>query len=329
MTGCVPRRRRMAACLLLAAAGAGAEPFSRPAEIAPPGYAGPDVELLGSVELGARAPDGHRVSGLSGLAWDADEQVLYAVSDEGYLLHLRPAFDGDRLSGVEHLATYTLRDDRGRPLAGRRRDAEDLAIRHSTNGTAGDTELLVAFERAPRIARYAPDGTLLDTLDLPLPLAGVGNYAAPNRSLESVAEHPVFGLLTMPEASLDDDPPGTVSLFALDGRRWSYTTADDAASAPTALDVLPDGRLVALERAFVSLLWPLVITLRITDPGDEPGLEVATLARLDTSEGWGLDNFEGLAWHRCDRFFVVSDDNASSYQRTLLLYLRLPALAVP
>lgn len=317
----------LAVVLFLTTAGVPADPFSRSADIGPPGPVDPAIELLGSVELSARAPDGHRVAGLSGLAWDADEGLLYAVSDEGYLLHLRPVFDNGRLTGVTHLSTYPLKDSTGRVLQGRHRDAEDLAIRRGNNGMAGDTELLVAFERLPRVTRYATDGVLLETLAMPRPLADVAGYAAPNRALEGLAEHPIYGPVVVPEAALSDDRPGTVSLFALDGRRWAYKTAEAANSSPTALEALPDGRLVVLERAFVSVLWPLVISLRIADPGADAEMEVATLARLDSSEGWRLDNFEGLARHRCDRFFMLSDNNNRRYQRTLLVYFRLPLLA--
>lgn len=315
--------------LLPAAGGAVAEPFSRQVTIAPPGRAGPGIELLGSLELGAAAPDGARVAGLSGLAWDADEDVLYAVSDEGHLLHLRPRFDDGRLIDVTYLGTHPLKDSGGRPLRGKRRDAEDLAIRYGANGSRGDTELLVAFERAPRVTRYTPEGVLLETLALPERLANVENYATPNQGLEGLTEHPRHGTLAIPEASLKDDRAGVISLFALDGRHWAYRAADVPASSPTAVEVLPDGRLLVLERAFVSVFSPLVVSLRVADPGtapEAPDVPVTTVARLDTSEGWKLDNFEGLARHARDRYFMLSDNNGRRHQRTLLVYLRLPGL---
>lgn len=327
MTGAPFRSLFFAALTLFpAAGGAVAEPFSRQVAIAPPGQAGPGIELLGSLELGASAPDGARVAGLSGLAWDADEDVLYAVSDEGYLLHLRPRFDGGRLIDVTYLGTWPLKDAGGRPLRGERRDAEDLAIRHGANGTRGDTELLIAFERIPRVSRYTPEGALLETLALPERLARVDNYASPNQGLEGLTEHPRHGTLAIPEASLKDDRAGVISLFALGGRQWAYRTADVPASSPTAVEVLPDGRLLVLERAFVSVFWPLVVSLRVADPDAATDMPVTTLARLDTSEGWKLDNFEGLARHARDRYFLLSDDNGRRHQRTLLVYLRLPGL---
>lgn len=327
MTGGPFRSFTVVVASLLLAADAVAEPFSRAVDIGPPGANGPGIELLGTVELGAEAPDGVSVAGLSGLAWDADEGLLYAVSDKGNLLHLRPRFEGGRLIDVTYLGAYPLKDADSRPLRGEHGDAEDLAIRNGTNGIGGDAELLVAFERVPRVTRYTTGGSLLETLALPSRLSDVDNYATPNQALEGLTEHPVYGTVAIPEASLDDDPPGVISLYALDGRRWLYRPAGAAASSPTALEALPDGRLLVLERAYVSVLWPLVISLRIADPGAEPDVQATTLARLDSSEGWRLDNFEGLARHQCDRFFLLSDDNANRHQRTLLVYFRLPALA--
>ena len=71
---------------------------------------------------------------------------------------------------------------------------------------------------------------------------------------------------------------------------------------------------------------PIVIALRRTELArgarDSP-LAVETLAVLDSSLGWSVDNFEGLARHRGRRLFLVSDDNFNELQRTLLVYLEI------
>lgn len=281
------------------------------------------IELLGSFELVSRAPDGSRLDGLSGLAWDADEQLLYAVSDYGILHHLKPQLEDGRLVGVDHVASFLLRDREGRRLRGAARDAEGLALFGGSDGVRGNSELHISFEREPRVARYGPDGRFIEGVPMPLALDAVENYASPNQGLEALAIHPVYGHLMLPEASLADDPSGEISLFGGEERRWFYRTANWSASSPTALEVLPGGNLLVLERAFLSLFWPLVISLRVVDleSGDEPGIR--TLVTLSTGQGWRLDNFEGLALHEDDRFFMVSDNNGSRRQRTLLVYFRL------
>jgi len=49
------------------------------------------IRLLGSLLLSG-SPD---LSELSGLTWDEDEEILYAVTDRGLLLHLRPVIRND------------------------------------------------------------------------------------------------------------------------------------------------------------------------------------------------------------------------------------------
>ena len=54
-------------------------------------YAG--IRLLGALRLPSTVINGTRLCGLSGLAWDEDAELLYAISDGGGLFHLKPEFD--------------------------------------------------------------------------------------------------------------------------------------------------------------------------------------------------------------------------------------------
>ncbi|MCM5551426.1 esterase-like activity of phytase family protein, partial [Xanthomonas hortorum pv. pelargonii] len=47
---------------------------------------------------------------LSALAWDADEQRLYALSDNGYVFHFRLTLDGDEIVRVEPVHSAALVD---------------------------------------------------------------------------------------------------------------------------------------------------------------------------------------------------------------------------
>jgi hypothetical protein len=60
--------------------------------------------------------DGMRFSQLSGLAWDDDDGILYAISDKGFLFHLQPMFENDVLMGLKLLKAFHLRE----PAASRR-----------------------------------------------------------------------------------------------------------------------------------------------------------------------------------------------------------------
>lgn len=323
----------LAGGLLLAAAAAGDADgdASRPYRLSPhvaPGQTYMGIRLLGSVELTARRVDGIALGELSGLAWDEDESRLYALSDNGALFHLRPYFEAGLLTRVEVPAAYRLRDLDGQPLEGLHGDAEGLVAQGTDNGVRGDSVLAASFERFPRILRFHPDGRYVDRVRLPEALADPRRYASPNKALESLTWLPRLGFLTAPERSLVDDADGIVSIFALDGRRWRYPLAATPNASLVALEALPDATLLALERGHGLMFLPLIITLRHTwiDPGASGArLPVTTLAVLDTSQGWSIDNFEGLAHHRGHAFFMVSDDNFNDLQKTLLVYFSLVA----
>jgi hypothetical protein len=283
------------------------------------------IRLLGALRLKPVQIDGQPLRELSGLAWDQDEGLLYAVSDGGALFHLRPEFEGGMLTGLSAVAGYALEGPGGRPRTGAWADSEDLAIENGDNGIPGDSRLVISFERRPRLGRYSTDGRFLEPIPLPAPLSDVASYASANKSLESVARHPALGWLAAPEWPLRGSPTGTVEIWSTEGVSWPYRLRDVPNNALVAMDALEDGALVTLERGHGLLYSPLIISLRRTLPLAEPGIppQVTTAAVFDSSAGWRIDNFEGLARHRALRFFLVSDDNENPLQVTLLVYLEL------
>jgi hypothetical protein len=90
----------------------------------------------------------------------------------------------------------------------------------------------------------------------------------------------------------------------------------------------PQGGLLVLERRYRNVFSPVIFAIRRlrADPARQPNggaVAVEDLAILDNTRGWSVDNFEGLAHHRDNRYFMVSDDNNSALQSTLLLYFEL------
>lgn len=291
----------------------------------------PDGEAIGRIrprgllELPAFKIGGMRFSQLSGLAWDDDDGVLYAISDKGYLFHLRPIVKDGLLIGVTLLKAAALTEVKnGKPLRDRRADSEGLEILHGRNGIRGDAELLVSFERFARIVRYRPDGKALGELALPAALMERDVFREPNEMLEAVCADSEHGVLTVSEQPLKNEPAGTTRLFSLSGGAWRYPLTGK--SGISALECLGEGRVLAIERDFGYVFRANTITLKLValppTPISEP-LAPATVATLDTSKGHQIDNFEGLARHKGNRFFMVSDDNDLFVQRTLLLYFEL------
>ncbi|AOM02564.1 esterase-like activity of phytase family protein [Cobetia marina] len=275
----------------------------------------PEIQWCGTLKLPGKWLDGTPVGGLSDIGWDKDESLLYAVSDRGWLHRLRLAFRHGELVGAKALKTYTLRDETDISLQGALSDAEGMQLLKDHNGRRGDTRLVISFEQQPRVEHFLPSGLAISEPATPVGVRG----AAPNNGMEALTLHPEYGLLAGLEATPEGMDEGTTRLFTLDGKQeWRYPLASDTGSSLTAMEMLPDGDILMLERAF-SPPYPLVISLRRAHLG-EPGttVEVRTLARLSSGEGWSLDNFEGLTHLEGNRFLMVSDDNFSSFQTTLL-----------
>lgn len=281
------------------------------------------MQVLGMLELPNLNVDGHRFAQLSALAWDEDEQLLYALSDKGSLFWLRPVFTDGRLSDVILVKAVALQAPGKKTTKGHRLDSEGMDILRGSNGRKGDSELLISFERYPRIARHRPDGRWLEDRKLPAPLADNKNLAEPNKGLEALTVHPTFGVLTAPEAPLKNEPRGYSRIFSLDGRAWGYPLAPN--HHIVALQALEGRGVLVLERDYRSLLGGMRIALRRVElpaKNDKP-LVPETLVELSTNDGHPIDNFEGLTAHRGRRHFLISDDNDIFLQRTLLLYIEI------
>ena len=133
-------------------------------------------------------------------------------------------------------------------------------------------------------------------------------------------------LIAVSERSLDAD--GNIMAFLIGGpspgsfavRRTSGFDVSDAA-------LLPNGDLLLLERKFSLLDGVGVRIRRIAQAAITPGATVDGPSIFDADLGQEIDNFEGLDVHvTADGETVltmVSDDNFSMLQRTLLLQFTL------
>ena len=139
--------------------------------------------------------------------------------------------------------------------------------------------------------------------------------------LEAVTLHPEKGILTIAQRPMKGRD--NQRLYALNGESWEYYMEKHKGNGVTAMEAMPDGRILFMERAWDSMLSPLIVTLKEGRFTQEGKLELRVVASLNSAKGWALDNFEGLTRHRRERFFMVSDDNNSLMQRTLLFYFEL------
>ena len=258
--------------------------------------------------------------GLSGLHI-APDLSLTVVSDLGRFAEMSLVRDAQsRPFRLSVKRAGALLDGSGRPLArGRAGDAEALA-------RLPDGSWLVAYERWHRIRRHARiDGPALHIESPP----GL-EHAPRNGGLESLAVLADGRWLAITEELAVPDAPGAVAGWLGGPGAWVPIGWRPAPGmAPVDAAPLPDGGALVLERGF-SLLGGF--TARLTRIGasalarTRPGgmLEGEELLRF--SAPLPVENYEAVSVVRHQgRLLVgiVSDDNESWLQRTLLLLFEL------
>ncbi|MEQ8290115.1 MAG: esterase-like activity of phytase family protein [Gammaproteobacteria bacterium] len=286
-------------------------------------YLGKNIQLLGALKLDSITANGDKLMEFSGLGWDKDEKLLYALSDRGFIVHLQPVFRKGELIDLELVAYYPLLDKDHKPLRYKHADSEGLELVAADNGISGDTELIVSFERIPRLVRYDTNGNLIDTISISTTLADISQYQGENKSLEAVTAHPQHGLLLGTEKPL---PATGQNIFAVNGNKgWIFTPSNPKHGSLVGMTSLAHGIVIALERSFPGIFAGVTSSLHMLQFHDN-SIKQQLLLTLKPADGLFNDNFEGLAWHRSNRFFMISDDNDNVLQRNLLLYFAIPDL---
>jgi hypothetical protein len=253
-----------------------------------------------------------------------DGTHFIALTDKGWWFRGRILYEGTRPSGIADAEMAPILGADGRPLAARGwYDTEAIA---EDGGT-----LYVGIERVHQIVRfnYGKEGLLARGRPIALP-AGLRSLP-PNKGIEALVfvpkGLPLAGtLIAISERGLDK--AGNISGFLIGGaspgnfavRRSSNYDVTDAA-------LLPGGDVLLLERRF-SWSSGLAVRMRRIPLGEiKPGAVVDGPVLFDVDLGYEIDNMEGLSVHRSTGGEVVltliSDDNFSALQRTLLLQFTL------
>lgn len=271
------------------------------------------LRYLGGLHITSKDSRFGSVSGLEAMP----DGAFIGVTDTGYWLRFRPMRDAaGRLVGVRDGDLDPLRDAQGLAFNGRAwSDAEGL--RRDAKG-----DLLVSFEREHRVLRYAKPGGNGVPIDTPASLSG----QPANGGIEALASWPDGKLLLISERARDTD--GDIRAWLSDAQGWhSLVYQTQGESLPTDAAVLPSGDLLVLERKFgifteLGARLVLIPQARVMSGGKLSG---ETLAAWE--KPYSVDNMEALAITR-DRdgavlLWVMSDDNQSKTQRTLLMLFRL------
>ena len=279
------------------------------------------LTFLSGFELTSDDP---RFGGLSGLDLSADENLLYAVSDHGFLLSTLLHHDlQGRLTGLGPWQITPLLTPDGSSVSWRLRDAEAL-VRDR------DGSFIIAFEHAHRLWRYPPLAGALISSPQPLPSPAELQQAPANGGLEALTFLPDRRLLALTETY--ENPDGSLKGWLIRKDRFfslSYQKSDGF--RPTGLSTLASGDVLLLERRY-SIISGVTVRIRqlslssLKAGARLEGKEIALLGpQLE------VDNFEGLAvredLNAGTLLYIISDDNYSPLQRTLLLQFRLTSPA--
>ena len=281
-----------------------------------------ELDVLAAATLTNISINGFKISELSGLAWDDDENILYALSDNGYILHLRPVFKNNRLAKILFISGYSLLDKNKRPLKYKASDSEGLAVLHASNHMKGDTQLVVSFERIPRLVRYNNKGDMISEIALPEILADIHNYQSENKSLEAVAVDRRFGIVTGPEYALKSQDTTQMNIFSVSGKQWQFPLHDQYHGGLVDMTGMEDGSILALERSYGGLFPAVQISLHRLVL-DEKNSSSETICNFPSDDDLLNNNFEGLTRFGKNTYFMISDDNNHPFNRTVLLYFSI------
>jgi Esterase-like activity of phytase len=268
----------------------------------------PSADVLDRIALPEQSADGGKIRELSGLGWDSDEKLLYAVGDNGYLHHFKIDIVADNFVKVEPIYSSAIADSDGGVLSWDLTNAEGLDVRNGANGIVGDSELVIAFEDGPSIGRYTPKGQFIAEVKLPKILVDPSVYLTTNKRLESVGEMAPFGILTAPEAHLTDEPDNFHSVFAMDGHRWRFPALQTDQDSVKAIDPLPDGRLLVLIRTRDLNTDEPQAHLRIVDVAHCGENVVCSVTEVKVSDPTLIaDDFEGMTSLGDGLYLCVTD----------------------
>ena len=262
-----------------------------------------------------------KFSEISDLAYYKKKHKLFMISDEGRLFTFKARFT-DKIDVLEPIEAVKLTKKHGKKFKRWRKDSEGMTLDRQGH-------LLISFEGKAKIAWFHKNsekkGQLIRKYKLPKALKNSDNYRSRNKSLESLAWHSKYGIVTATEWPLKQYDKKKQTIYALSGKKWHFKAEPEARSAVSAIEVMDDGNFLVLERSFVSYLDPFVVTLKkvYINQCKKGMCKTEVLLKMNSHKSWGVDNFEGLTRVAKNRYVMISDDNDNFFQKTLLIYFEV------
>ena len=282
-------------------------------------------DLLGAADqFEAAAADLHRAHVELSRPWAQPVRLVPIVAQ-----HRNAAADVAAHGSVAAARIADMLGMDGMPMQGKEGDAEGMTLEraHDLNGA-----VLVSFERNVRVWRYDLKNGF-GARPSNVPIGSWVNVLRNNQQLEAIALTRPDTLLAIAETKVKD---GDDILAAFEtypggprplGTRMTAVVPHDPFSVTSAA-LAPNGDLFLLERRSslaggVGMEMRRIAAADVREGARMDGEVVVSLAYQDAN----IDNMEGLALRRGPNgetlLYMISDDNYSARQRTLLLMFEL------
>ena len=262
--------------------------------------------------------------GLSGLRLDAKGERFISISDKGSWFTGRIVYRGRDMVGLDDVEAAPMLGPDGRPITARDwYDSESIAL--------DGPHVYIGLERVNQVLRFDFSKGFTRSLGEVVPMPPAVKKLPNNKGLEALVMVPkgmalAGTLIALSERGLDAE--GNLIAFLVGGSspgQFSVRRTDKFDISDAVL--LPAGDLLVLERKF-SLLEGVGIRIRrIALAAVAPGAVVDGPSIFEADLGQEVDNMEGIDAHVTPEgdtvLTMVSDDNFSLIQRTLLLQFTL------
>ena len=280
------------------------------------------LEYRSGLVLTSRFPG---FGGLSAWRWlDAKGERFIAISDHGSWFTGRIVYRGREMTGLDDVEAAPLLGPDGRPITARGWfDSESIALDGSF--------VYIGLERVNQVLRFDFSKGFTRSRGEVIPVPPAVRKLPFNKGLEALVMVPkglplAGTLIAISERGLNRD--GNLIAFLIGGpspgefsvRRSNNFDVTDAV-------LLPPGELLVLERKFSWLSGIGIRIRRIALKSLTPGAVVDGPSIFEADLGNEVDNMEGIDAHVTGEgdtvLTMVSDDNFSMLQRTLLLQFKL------
>jgi hypothetical protein len=265
----------------------------------------------------------HGFGGLSALRLDAKGERFISLSDKGGWFTGRIVYSGREMTGLADVEAAPMLGADGRPITARGwYDSESMALDGSL--------VYVGLERVNQVLRFDFSKGFTRARGEVVPMPPAVKALPNNKGLEALVfvpkGQPLAGtLIALSERGLDAN--GNLIAFLVGGPSPGQFSVRRTENYDISDAVLLSGDLLILERKFSWLAGVGIRIRRIPMKSVAPSALVDGPSIFEADLGEEIDNMEGIDVHVTPGgdtvLTMVSDDNFSPIQRTLLLQFTL------